>query len=596
MFRKKRIGSQAFTGKVIVLAMLCLSLCVYAQEDTEGTTLEFSDKQKMEDSARKALQESGMEQMDKAEPGNFYVPPSVTKSEDIAGGSVKSAADLMAKPVFQRTVNVESKDAPLQDVIRLVAKQTGINIIMNEKVVQGKKVTVSFKDVSLGVALDVILKTNNLGYVLEPGNILRVVPREMVQDKPVEMETKLFTVNWVPVGELKATLEDFKSDNGEIRDHKGSNSIIITDTPPNIRVFENLIERLDKPQRQVMIESRIANIRVTAFQEFGIDWNVITQGDYYELAPEAASLFTNSGWWVAKELITDGNGGDGGDDGGGGGGGGAIGDGALASSGYRSTSFDLDNIATIGKTEKGLDVRVGKVANIFGEEMGIEAGLRALEDRGEAVILANPRVVTLNNVSANIDLTQDNPYFEAIEKEGGQLRYSAKFKESGIRLVVTPYITQNGYIRMQLEPEQKIITGTVREFGGSVPIISTRKAVTNVIVEDEDTVCLGGLRQHNDIGSVSGVPWFAHIPLIGWLFKDTTTDINKDELVIFVTPHIIKNPELNEKEKFQYDWIDNVWNLPEEFLEDHPVIPEDYKDIEKDMYPNKITRQRIESD
>lgn len=559
---------------VVIVSLLSLLMALSAQE----ATVEISDTKEGEAPVTESTTPPVEEE--------FYLPTTIMKPESIAGKSSETA-DLLSQEIFQRNVSLEVKNAELQDVVRLIAKKTGINIIMNDQVVKGRQVTVSLTEVPLGIALDVILKTNDLGYVLEPGNILRVVPRKMVQSRPVEVETKLFPINWVPAKQLKDTLEDFRSEHGEIREHADTNSLIITDTPPNIRVFEDIVKKLDQPQRQVMIESRIANIRVSALQEFGIDWTIVTQGNYYELSPLIDAATGLPSWaWVAKALAATDDGGDAALSG-------LIPGISAPSPQLANNGYKMENNARISKTDKGLEMRISKVADIFGEEIGVDATLRALEDRGEAVILANPRVVTLNNVPATIDILQDNPYFEAVEKEGGQIRYSVKFKESGTKLVVTPYITPNGYIRMKLVPEQKIIVERVDDFRGYVPVISTRKAETNVIVKDETTVCLGGLRQHNQVGSRGGVPWFINIPVIGWLFKNTSNDIDKDELVIFVTPHILKSPKINAKEQYQYDWIDNVWNLPDEFLEGHPVITDEFLDIEKQMYPNKITNERM---
>ncbi len=550
----------------VILCMLMASVYAFAQEETKTMT----DADLSETQEESAIGEEA------------YLPPSETKSEVIPGASATSVADLLNKPIFQQNVTLDFKDADLQNVVRLIAKKTGINIIMSKEVVKGT-VTVHLEDVPLGVALDVILKTNDLGYVLEPGNIVRIVPRKMIQIRPVEVETQFFSINWIPVSELAETLEPFLSSHGEIHEHSDTNSLIITDTPPNIRIFENLIERLDKPQSQVEIETRLANIDVGAFHDFGIDWTLNTQGQEYNLiAPEKFGTYD---WWSRKALASaNGNGTTDGD----------LSTALLAdilggSSAATYATEGLDNIVDISKEGNELNIRLGKVASIFGEDIGIDAWLHALEEQSEAVVLANPRVVTLNNIPATIDIVQDIPYFEAIEKEGGQIRQSVKFKEAGLRLTVTPYITDNGFIRMRLEPEQKIRVGEVSGYDSTVPIISTRKAITNVIVEDEQTVCMAGLRQHETIGSQGGVPWLTKVPVLGWLFKDTSNKMNKSELVIFVTPHIVKKPDMNKKQQYQYDWIDGVWTLPGKFFEDYPTIPRTYKEIEREMYPNAFS-------
>lgn len=519
------------------------------------------------------------------EESQYYLPPTTRKSETIVGKSSAEMGDLLAQPIFQQLVTLDFKDADLQNVVRLIAKKTNINIIMTKDIVKGT-VTVHLENVPLGVALDTILKSNNLGYILEPGNIVRIVPRRMVQMKPdVELETKWFSINWVPVEDLRKTLERLRSPHGKIWDHKESNSIVVTDIPPNIRVFEDLVKKLDQPQRQVLIEARIANIDVSAMRELGIKWTAITQGEFYRIqppVPKDGNLDNVTDWWVRRTFPI-----------------------PTAPGGNNNPSPNnpkatkqtttegiipyVDNIANIMKNVDGMTFHLGKVTSIFGEEVAIDAILSALEERSEAIVLASPKVVTLNNVQAKIDITTKWPYIERTIT-GGVVTESVKFNDEGITLYVTPYITENGYVRMTLEPSQKILTG----FQSGIAIITERKATTNVIVKDEETVCLGGLRQHSNKGGRSGLPWLASVPVLGWLFKDTSDNFSKSELVIFVTPHIIKqHQKLNEKEQYQYNWIDNVWNLPDEMFEDYPVLTKDYLEIEKKTYPNKITEEKL---
>lgn len=192
-----------------------------------------------------------------------------------------------------------------------------------------------------------------------------------------------------------------------------------------------------------------------------------------------------------------------------------------------------------------------------------------MENRNEIVVLANPKVITLNNVPATIDITENLPYTEGVISDQGQfVTEEVEFEETGIKMTVTPNITNNGYVRMTIEPEQRILRRYVATRYGVVPQIDTRKSLTNVIVKDEDTVVVGGLRKMQRSNDVTGVPWFHRIPLFGWLFKDTANTAEKLELIIFVTPHIIKEPMLTAEEQFRYEQIDYDWELPDYFYDE----------------------------
>ncbi len=579
---------QKYTVSAFLMLLLFISVLAFAQDNSSPSSASESAQLSFTNLDLEAEAPGG--EATNSEQSQYYLPPTVRKSETIVGKSSAEMGDLLVQPIFQQLVTLDFKDADLQNVVRLIAKKTNINIIMTKDIVKGT-VTVHLENVPLGVALDTILKSNNLGYILEPGNIVRIVPRRMVQMKPdVELETKWFSINWVPVEALRKTLERLRSPHGKIWDHKESNSIVVTDIPPNIRVFEDLVKKLDQPQRQVLIEARIANIDVSAMRELGIKWTAITQGEFYRIQPPVptdGNLNNVTDWWVRRTFpvspaptpVTRG-----------------VNNTPSPNNpkATKQTSTEdvipyVDNIANIMKNVDGMTFHLGKVTNIFGEEIAIDAVLSALEDRSEAIVLASPKVVTLNNVQAKIDITTKWPYVERTITSGA-ITESIKFNEEGITLYVTPYITENGYVRMTLEPSQKIRIGTQ----SGVAVITERKATTNVIVKDEETVCLGGLRQHSNKGVTTGIPWLSSVPILGWLFKDTGDDFAKSELVIFVTPHIIKQqPKLTEKEQYQYNWIDNVWNLPDEIFEDYPVLTKEYLEIEKKTYPNKITEEKL---
>jgi type II secretory pathway component GspD/PulD (secretin) len=156
-----------------------------------------------------------------------------------------------------------------------------------------------------------------------------------------------------------------------------------------------------------------------------------------------------------------------------------------------------------------------------------------------------------------------------------------------VKLAVTPNITNTGFVKMQLQPEQLILAG----FSGTppVPIIDSRKAVTNVIVKDEDTVVIGGLREINTVRNTEQVPWIGQAPIIGWFFKSNIKSHRKNELMLFVTPRIVKSPVLTPAENYQYSRIDAHWDLPDFFFDDSVDSRERNTSVLNDpaMYQNR---------
>ena len=453
-----------------------------------------------------------------------YVPPT-GMAEEITAETAE--AELLKQAIFEQTVSLTFKDTDLQNVLRIISRKTGLNIIMSQKDVKGT-VTVELEDVPLGAALDSILKTNGLSFVLEPGNIVRVVPRKEVRKKEIELKTIHRPVNWVQARRVKETLEPFLTEDGQIQADDGTNALIITDTPPNVAILEDLVGKLDIPEKQVMIEVRMVDMSEGAQKALGIRWGLL------KFEPEPAG-------WDDTPINP-----------------------FTGLPGPQSTSAYFD--PTFPRPGQ---LNIGKLMHFFGETWSLDLTLSAMENRNEIVVLANPKVITLNNVPATIDITENLPYTEGVLSDQGQfVTEEVQFEETGIKMAVTPNITNNGYVRMTIEPEQRILRRYVATRYGVVPQIDTRKSLTNVIVKDEDTVVVGGLRKMQRSNDVTGAPWFHRIPLFGWLFKDSTTTADKLELIIFVTPHIIKEPMLSAEEQFRYEQIDYDWELPDYFYDD----------------------------
>lgn len=480
----------------------------------------------------------------KVPPPAFFVPP---QNKETA--PKPSAAVLPEEDVFAQLVTLRFKDADLQNVIRMIAQKTGLNIIMSRNVVTGI-ITLDLEDVPLGNALDAILKTQGMAFVKEPGGIVRIILR-----KDIEEETKTYhvPVNWVPASKLTETLRPFltKAPKAQIQPDNDSNSIIITDTPENLNTLLDLVSKLDVPEKQVMIELRLVDIGKDLLRDIGMNWSLTETQRYTGGKPITQTTTTLNPITGQVESVVE------------------------TITGYtpKVPKYDVPdsfNSATGAASTLGSNLTWGRMVSIFGQDFDFDTFINAYGQNKIIKVLANPRIITLNNVPAKIDIIEENPYTDTVIGSGGAQTVKAEFKESGITMEVTPYVTNNGYVRMKIKPEQKIFRG--RPYGG-IPQVDIRRAETNVIIRDEETVVLGGLRQSIDANTTAGTPWFMDIPLLGWFFKKNNIDNKLLETVMFVTPHIIKEPALSELEKIQYEQIDYGWDLPAEFFKSKKEMP-----------------------
>lgn len=454
----------------------------------------------------------------------YYTPETMEKSAPV---TPEEKEQLLTEEIFRQRVSLDFKDAELQNVIRLLASKTNLNIILTKDQVKGT-VTLKLTNVPLGTALSAILKSNNLAYLVEQGGIVRIVPLSQVRTEKVETRTEYLPVNWITASNLVVTLKPFLSTEGKIQADVDSNGILVTDVPERVALIAKLIERIDLPEKQVMIEARLVDLTDAAQRDLGINWQ------WYR---NAAEVFTDAGTADQERLIFA-------DD--------------VMSKGNPVESVNSGNFIRSG----------GNSIDIFGNTYLLDVALTALEERNLATVLANPKIVTLNNLMARIEIKKQNPYISATQTSQNSFG-TVSFKETGVILEVVPNVTNNGYVRMTLKPEQKVRKGDFQGLSASpVPIIDERSVESSVIVKDEETVVLGGLRQIDNSNSESGIPFLMRIPVLGWFFKNSKTNLEKTELVLFVTPHIVKDPTLSSRELRQYEQIDYNWDLPDYFYDE----------------------------
>lgn len=519
--------------------------------------------------------------------GAFVPPTGTTKDESLERSD--TATDLMnvlGEETFNRRVNITTPpDTEVAEVIRLLAERATLNFIYPEGVIKGR-VTLNLRDVPLGVALQSLLSTHGLAMVREGENVMRILPRSQLDPTgQVEMKTISVKLNWIPAPTAEKTLEQFvksSSRGSSIKSHADSNILIVTSSPNMISMIRDLITQIDVPEKQVMIEARMAELVIDNARQLGsqvIAERVDTSGN----ALDPTTLLPQTGWLGDNAAHTE-----------------------RRLTGVDTGKEDVEVAAkVVDRAISSLlvgggapSLSFGGVVSILGQDFDVSAVLDAMETRNIANVLANPRVITLNNQMAMIEILRDNPYIETQQGVAGDVVGQAvKFKESGISLKVLPNITNNGFVRMRIEPEQKILAGRTST---NVPIINKRTALTNVIVKDEDTVVIGGLRQIESADSKTQFPWLAQVPMLGWFFKKDSKLMAKNDLMLFVTPHIIKAPVMAPAENYKYNRIDAHWDLPDYFFDDSVEVREarhrgELDNSAKDRVPATLSLPPVEA-
>ena len=442
--------------------------------------------------------------------------------------------------------SLEFANADLRNVIRIIGERLDINFIFDTDEISGA-VTLRLRNVRLRDALDSILKTRRLAIIVDPSGIFRIVPQEQINRKLVETRTEVIQLNWIRSEDVEKTMQPFLSseEDGKLVANIESNSIIVTDVPPQIQVIRDLISRIDIPERQVQIEARLIDINIGAARELKSRLSVSKLNEPGD---------TQDGRIMVEGVDSEG-----------------IPQLGLVGIPMAEPLGVVNNLLEGFSAEKGKGtLAFGEQISLFGNDFALNAAFTALESRNVVEILANPKVTTLNNVPANISIIEKIPYLESVQGPSqGTLTAEVEFEKAGVEIMVRPIVTPNDFVRLQIDLSQKIFRERVG--GGELdpPAIDERMAKTNVIVEDGATVVLGGLRQMRRLEGVDGVPWLHRVPLFGWLFKDKIHDQSKTELVLMLTPRIIKAATpLTEREQEFYDKIDKNWDLPDYMMDD----------------------------
>lgn len=385
-------------------------------------------------------------------------------------------------------------NADVRDILRLIAEISELNIIASDAV-EGN-VTLRLIDVPWDQALDLILDVTGLG-MLQDGNVVRVLPKEAIrqqkeaeltaarsQEKLEELVTEVVTVSYADLGSVADPAKELLSDRGNITEDSRNKLLIITDVPQRIKKAKELIDILDTPERQVMIEARIVQVNSNYSRDLGVHWGLFTS------ASKLQSITSAGGDFVVD--VTEG------------------------SVGPITTGAGLAS-----------QIQIGTINDVV-----LDLQLSALETDGKGKVISTPRVTTLNGETAVISQGTTIPY-----QTSGDDGPKTEFVNAELKLEVTPVINPDNSVILEVLATNDSPSQTA---GATAPSIDTKKAETKVLIKDGETTVIGGIFVESLTDTVEGIPGLMSVPVLGHLFKTQKKQIVKDELLVFITPRIVK--------------------------------------------------------
>ena len=428
--------------------------------------------------------------------------PTVSPTPAAIGGQPEGL--VTAKKYTGRKVSLDFQDADLDNVLRLLADVSGLNIVIGTEV-KGK-VTIKLINVPWDQALDIILKMNNLGQIRE-GNIIRIaalanIARQQAEEaaakeakvKAEDLVTRILPVNYAKAEDLAEPLRKNLSPRGDITIDKRTNTMIIKDVERHLQDILSLAKTLDAQTPQVQIEARIVQADTSFAQSLGIMWGAaFTQ------------LQGNNVFGIQGGTSGDFN--------------------------APTPGFAVNLPATVSglSSVPGAGFTFGRFTD---KPLNLDLRLSAGELSGLTKTISSPKVITLDNKEAKIEQGESIP-FQTTSLQGTQ----TTFVDANLTLQVTPHVTSDGSIIMKV----KAAKNQLGSFSGPAgPSIEKREATTEILLKDGETTVIGGIFTDEKRESKAALPWLSKIPILGWLFKSVSETDTKKELLIFITPTIIK--------------------------------------------------------
>lgn len=432
--------------------------------------------------------------------GNLFVL-TIAEKEKEAPGYLGESEDFTG-----RTISLNFQDIPVRTVLQIIADYNEFNLITSDTVTGN--ITLRLDGVPWDQALDIILKVKGLDKRMQ-GNILMVAPsdelaareaKNLQAQQQVEELAPLYSeyvqINYAKAGEFAELIKNedtsILSARGSVSVDERTNTLLIRDTAKSIEDIKRMVNILDIPVRQVIIEARMVTVTDDINEELGIRWGITdTDGE-----------FTSSGSLEGVDTAAAGT--------------------------VPGLSDRLNVNLPVASPAGALAFQVARLAD--GTILDLELSAMEKENKGE--IIASPRITTANQKEAYIEQGVEIPYQEAASSGAT----STQFKKAVLSLTVTPHITPDNKIILDLVVTQDTVSDVQ---SGTAPAIDTQRIGTQVLVNNGETIVLGGIYQQSIISTVSKVPVLGDVPYFGWLFRNTNQFNEKKELLVFVTPRIV---------------------------------------------------------
>ncbi len=406
-----------------------------------------------------------------------------------------SAPAAGAKKYTGRRISLEFSDADIRKIFQLIAEVSNLNILVSDDV--SGTISLKLVNVPWDQALDVIMENKALA-MQRDGNIVQIRPKSKIKSldeeerdriqaevRKMDLKTVIFDVNFANIADVEKQFKAISSANFRtdvtVSTDARTNKVIVVDVEPAIKKMKLLLESLDVPEKQVMIEARIVEASSNFTRDIGVQWGLSYKDGSASFA-NLNSVSTSLGGVVSTVLPT-------------------------VTTGGMATGMSFGKLTS----NVQLDLRLSAAATI-----------------GQVKIISTPKVLTVNNKAAKISQGQSVPY-QTVSAEGTK----TEFVEAALTLEVTPHITADGSVSMKIKASNNSVGS------GTPPPINKKEATTELVVKNGETTVIGGIYVDSDTETDTGVPFLADIPLFGWLFKSNTKTKLKNELLIFITPKIV---------------------------------------------------------
>ena len=465
-------------------------------------------------------------------------PASAPAAMGATTGAGASAA--LAPPKYTgKPVTFNFQDVPVRTVLQLIAEESNLNIVASDTVTGN--VTLRLINVPWDQALDLVLQAKGLDK-RRNGNVVWVAPQPEIakyeqdrEDARIAIESRAeLTSEYIPISygnaeDIAKLLTDesksgqggggaagggvqtrgFLSPRGSVSFDRRTNTLLLIDIPKRVEAVKEIVQLLDKPVDQVVIESRIVIANESFARELGVKFGIT--------GTQQNVIFGNS---IATNIAN------------------------------QNALVDAAQNGTIPKITRGLNVNLpsalpnsGQLAlSILNGGYALDLELSALQNEGRGEVISNPRVVTSNQKEALIKQGQEVGYLTltGAGTAGGTQVPQVQFKEAVLQLKVTPTITADGRVFLNMDVIKDEVAGYVDTGVGQVPTIAKREVNTAVLMEDGQTVVIGGVYEFKDQRDLSKIPFLGDLPILGNLFKKRGTTKSKAELLVFVTPKVIR--------------------------------------------------------